>query len=93
VSLKEAWADGPECYLGIAAPGFPNLFMVNGPSSVSVLSNMIMTLEQHVDWIADCIEAMRKQGRDAIEAREDATHEWAEHTEDGRQPHALSQGE
>jgi cation diffusion facilitator CzcD-associated flavoprotein CzcO len=81
ISLKQAWQDGPECYLGIAAPGFPNLFMVNGPSSVSVLSNMILTLEHHVDWIADCIEAMRKQGRDTIEAREDATHEWAEHTE------------
>jgi cation diffusion facilitator CzcD-associated flavoprotein CzcO len=81
VSLTEAWADGPECYLGIAAPGFPNLFMVNGPSSVSVLSNMIMTLEHHVDWVADCIEAMRREGRDTIEAREDATHEWAEHTE------------
>jgi len=81
ISLKQAWQDGPECYLGIAAPGFPNLFMVNGPSSVSVLSNMIMTLEHHVDWIADCIETMRKDGRDTIEAREDATHEWAAHTE------------
>ena len=80
-SLKQAWQDGPECYLGIAAPGFPNLFMVNGPSSVSVLSNMILTLEHHIDWIADCIEAMRGKGRDTIEARDDATHEWAAHTE------------
>ena len=80
-SLKQAWQDGPECYLGIAAPGFPNLFMVNGPSSVSVLSNMILTLEHHVDWIADCIEAMRGKGRDTIEARDDATYDWAAHTE------------
>ncbi|MCB2047967.1 MAG: NAD(P)/FAD-dependent oxidoreductase [Novosphingobium sp.] len=80
-SLKSAWHDGPECYLGIAAPGFPNLFMVNGPSSVSVLSNMILTLEHHVDWIADCISYMRDNGYDRLEAREDATHEWAAHTE------------
>ena len=80
-SLTEAWQDGPECYLGIAAPGFPNLFMVNGPSSVSVLSNMILTLEHHVDWVADCIEYMRGNGFDRLEARKDATHEWAAHTE------------
>ncbi len=79
-SLKDAWADGPESYLGLAMPGFPNLFTVNGPSSPSVLANMIMTLEQHADWITGCIEYMRDNGYDTIEAREDATHEWAEHS-------------
>jgi cyclohexanone monooxygenase len=80
VPLKQAWADGPESYLGLAAPGFPNLFTVNGPSSPSVLTNMILSLEQHVDWIAGCIDTMRRKGFDTIEARKDATHEWAEHT-------------
>ncbi len=80
-SLKDAWADGAESYLGLAVPGFPNLFTVNGPSSPSVLTNMILSLEQHVDWIADCIAALRERGLDIIEARQDATDEWAQHTE------------
>ncbi len=80
-SLKDAWADGPTSYLGLAVPGFPNMFTVNGPSSVSVLSNMIMTVEHHVDVIADCIEHMRENGFDTIEAQQDATDAWAEHTE------------
>jgi cyclohexanone monooxygenase len=80
VSLEQAWADGVESYLGLAVPGFPNLFTVNGPSSPSVLTNMILSLEQHVDWIADCIAHMQESGTDSIEARQDATHEWAEHT-------------
>jgi len=80
VSLKDAWEDGPESYLGLAVPGFPNLFTVNGPSSPSVLTNMILSLEQHVDWIADCIAFMRQNHFDVIEARREATHDWAEHT-------------
>ena len=80
-SLKDAWAAGPTSYLGLAVPGFPNMFTVNGPSSVSVLSNMIMTVEHHVDLIADCIEYMRQNGFDTIEAQPDATDAWAEHTE------------
>ncbi len=81
VSLKQAWSDGPESYLGLAVPGFPNLFTVNGPSSPSVLTNMILSLEHHVDWIADCIASLRSNGLDTIEARQEATEEWAEHTE------------
>ncbi|MBV1918369.1 MAG: NAD(P)/FAD-dependent oxidoreductase [Sphingomonadaceae bacterium] len=80
VSLSEAWADGPISYLGLAIPGFPNLFTVNGPSSPSVLANMILTLEQHVDWIADCINAMNQQGINIIETDESAAADWAEHT-------------
>ena len=80
-SLKQAWSDGPTSYLGLAVPGFPNMFTVNGPSSVSVLSNMIMTVEHHVDLIAECIEYMRKNGYGTIEAQAEATEEWAAHTE------------
>ena len=79
-ALKDAWADGAESYLGLAMPGFPNLFTVNGPSSPSVLTNMIVSIEQHVDWIATSIESLREQGVGRIEARRDATHAWAEHT-------------
>jgi cyclohexanone monooxygenase len=82
LSLKQAWSEGPESYLGLAMPGFPNLFTVNGPSSPSVLTNMIVSIEQHVDWIANSIESLREKGIDRIEARRDATHAWAEHTEE-----------
>ncbi|HCZ49788.1 MAG TPA: cyclohexanone monooxygenase, partial [Gammaproteobacteria bacterium] len=52
-SLREAWADGPHTYLGLASAGFPNLFLITGPQSPSVFTNMVMSIEQHVDWIAD----------------------------------------
>ncbi len=56
VSLSEYWSEGPKTYLGLGVPGFPNLFVVTGPGSPSVLANMVLGAEQHVDWIADCIE-------------------------------------
>jgi cyclohexanone monooxygenase len=81
LSLRDAWADGAESYLGLAMSGFPNLFTVNGPSSPSVLTNMIVSIEQHVDWIADCITTLDERGIDRIEARPDATQAWAKHTQ------------
>src|SRR5262249_11773902 len=54
-TLKEKWSAGPRTYLGLAVAGFPNLFAITGPGSPSVLSNMIVSIEQHVDWIADCV--------------------------------------
>ena len=57
VKLQDAWVDGPRSYLGIAIHGFPNLFTITGPSSPSVLSNMLVSIEQHVDWVSDCIPA------------------------------------
>src|SRR5439155_19958799 len=54
-TLRETWAEGPRSYLGLAIAGFPNLFTITGPGSPSVLSNMIVSIEQHVDWIADCL--------------------------------------
>lgn len=78
-TLKENWAEGPKTYLGLATSGFPNLFMITGPGSPSVLSNMIPSIEQHVEWIADCIGHAREQGVDRIEATRDAEEQWVAH--------------
>jgi cyclohexanone monooxygenase len=78
-TLNRKWAEGPKTYLGVMSQGFPNLFIITGPGSPSVLSNMIVSIEQHVDWIAECIGYM--QGRDlvAIEAKKDAEDNWVAH--------------
>ena len=59
LTLREKWADGPRTYLGLTVAGFPNLFVVASPGSPSVLSNMVVSIEQHVDWIAEaaCVHA------------------------------------
>ncbi|WP_409305510.1 flavin-containing monooxygenase [Peribacillus sp. SCS-155] len=79
VSLKEKWADGAHTrtYLGIATAGFPNMFMLTGPESPSVLSNMMVSIEQHVEWVSDCINYMRDNGKVVIEANEDAENTWS----------------
>ncbi len=77
--LSEAWAEGPRTYLGLAVSGFPGLFLLNGPGSPSVLSNMVLTSEQQVDWLADALTAGRSRGVAALEATEQAEQEWAEH--------------
>ena len=77
--LRAKWADGPRTYLGLAIAGFPNLFTITGPGSPSVLSNMIVSIEQHVDWITDCIASMRAQGRTTTEPTEDAERRWVSH--------------
>lgn len=82
VLLREKWAEGPRTYLGLAVSGFPNLFTVTGPSSPSVLSNMIVSIEQHVEWITDCIVALRERGLDTIEATIEAEDDWAAHVEE-----------
>ncbi|MDE2005437.1 MAG: cyclohexanone monooxygenase, partial [Rhodospirillales bacterium] len=74
--LAEKWRDGPRSYLGLAIAGFPNLFLITGPGSPSVLSNMMVSIEQHVDWIADCLAAHRSGMIEAIEAAEE---EWVRH--------------
>jgi cyclohexanone monooxygenase len=78
-TLKEKWDDGPRTYLGLMVAGFPNLFIVTGPGSPSVLSNMIVSIEQHVDWISDCIVAMGQRQMDAIEATQAAEDGWVAH--------------
>ena len=67
-TLQDKWAEGPRTYLGLAVAGFPNLFAITGPGSPSVLSNMIVSIEQHVDWIADCLAYLRERHRTRIEA-------------------------
>ena len=62
LTLREKWSDGPRTYLGLAIAGFPNLFIITGPGSPSVLTNMIVSIEQHVDWIADLLVAMGERG-------------------------------
>lgn len=78
--LTDAWAAGPSTYLGLGVSGFPNLFTVTGPLSPSVLANMPTAIEQHVDWIADCIVHMREHGLATIEATDTAQEAWREQT-------------
>jgi cyclohexanone monooxygenase len=77
--LNQKWAEGPKTYLGLMSAGFPNLFLITGPGSPSVLSNMIVSIEQHVDWIADGLVHMRKQGLATMEADGDAEEKWVAH--------------
>jgi len=79
VVLKEKWIDGPRTYLGIAVAGFPNMFAITGPGSPSVLSNMLVSIEQHVDWTVDCIAYLRDHGLDCIEPTMAAEDNWVEH--------------
>src|SRR5690606_35702344 len=60
--LRDKWAAGPRTYLGLATAGFPNLFMITGPQSPSVMTNMMVSIEQHVDWIADCLAHVQAAG-------------------------------
>lgn len=78
-TLNDAWQAGPRTYLGLQVAGFPNLFMITGPGSPSVLSNMIVSIEQHVDWIADCISHMQSHQLGSIEATADAESSWVAH--------------
>ncbi|TDC91504.1 NAD(P)/FAD-dependent oxidoreductase [Saccharopolyspora aridisoli] len=79
IGLQEKWADGPSSYLGVTANGFPNLFMITGPQSPSVLTNMPVAIEQHVDWITDCLRYLRDRGLDTIEPLPAAEQDWVDH--------------
>ncbi|MFF4776752.1 flavin-containing monooxygenase [Microtetraspora fusca] len=81
-SLREKWAEGPRTYLGIGTAGFPNLFTVTGPGSPSVLSNMVVSIEQHVEWIADCVAFLRRRGFASIDATVEAEDAWVEHVKE-----------
>jgi cyclohexanone monooxygenase len=75
-TLRDAWAEGPKAYLGLAVAGLPNLFIITGPGSPSVLSNMINSIEQHVEWIIDCLDHMRAEGLTRIAADGEAQEVW-----------------
>jgi cation diffusion facilitator CzcD-associated flavoprotein CzcO len=76
VALKDVWEAGPRNYLGLQIAGFPNLFTITGPGSPSVLCNMPVAIEQHVDWISNCIAHMRDNGLERIEAQPEAVDKW-----------------
>jgi len=78
-TLTQKWAEGPRTYLGLMSEGFPNLFIITGPGSPSVLSNMIVSIEQHVDWITDAIAWMGDRGLEAMEAGREAEDQWVAH--------------
>jgi cyclohexanone monooxygenase len=82
VRLSDAWTAGPRTYLGLQVAGFPNLFTITGPGSPSVLTNMVVSIEQHVDWITDCIEYMLEHGFQTIECTVEAQDEWVSHVND-----------
>ena len=79
LTLREKWAEGPKTYLGLQVAGFPNMFMITGPGSPSVLSNMPVSIEQHIDFIADFITWMRQRGIQTAEADPQAEEDWVAH--------------
>ena len=78
-TLKDAWSEGPQTYLGLTVAGFPNLFTITGPGSPSVIGNVITNCEYHVDWIAECVTHMRRYGLATIEPDEEAQVAWGRH--------------
>ena len=80
-TLKVKWAAGPRSYLGLMSAGFPNLFVITGPGSPSVLVNMVIGIEQHVDWIADCLAHLREHGFSRIDADAAAEQRWGAHVD------------
>jgi len=80
--LAAKWEDGPKTYLGLMTRGFPNFFTITGPGSPSVLSNMVVAIEQHVDWIAACLTHMRERSLTTIEPTQSAESGWVQHVND-----------
>jgi len=79
LTIQEKWSAGPRTYLGLTVPGFPNMFTISGPGSPSVLTNMIISIEQHVEWISDCIEWLDSRDASTIEAEISSEEEWVNH--------------
>jgi len=79
LTMEEKWRAGPLTYLGLMTAGFPNLFMVTGPGSPSVLSNVVVSIEQHVEWISDCIQHLTSNSYEQIEATQAAENNWVAH--------------
>ncbi|QRX81056.1 NAD(P)/FAD-dependent oxidoreductase [Glaciimonas sp. PAMC28666] len=79
LALKDKWVEGPRTYLGLMTAGFPNLFFITGPGSPSILTNVVVAIEQHVDWIAKCIASMQEHKRGVAEADASAENDWVAH--------------
>jgi cation diffusion facilitator CzcD-associated flavoprotein CzcO len=88
--LKEKWQAGPRNYLGLSIESFPNLFTITGPGSPSVFTNMLPSIEQHVDWITECLCHMRKNGVALIEPRREAEDHWVTHVNEVAAAHLRS---
>jgi len=82
LALRDKWANGPQTYLGLTTVGFPNLFFITGPGSPSVLTNMFVSIEQHADWVLDCLGHLSACGFDVIEPTEMAEAGWTQHVND-----------
>jgi cyclohexanone monooxygenase len=79
ITLKDQWREGPATYLGMLVAGFPNLFIMTGPGSPSVLSNMVVSIEQHVEWASNCIADLRRQQLRTIEVTPQTQDQWMAH--------------
>jgi cyclohexanone monooxygenase len=89
--IKDHWAEGPRTYLGLMVAGFPNMFTITGPGSPSVLTNMINSIEQHVEWITDCLSYLGAHQQTRLEASAEAEAEWCEHVRAAVTPTMLPQ--
>jgi cyclohexanone monooxygenase len=86
VSIRDAWKEGPQTYLGLCTAGFPNLFVVTGPGSPSVLANMVLCIEHHIEWITQCLVFMRENSVSLIEPELEAQQNWVRHVDDLARP-------
>ena len=91
-TLRERWGNGPRTYLGLATSGFPNLFMLTGPGSPSVLGNVVVAIEQHVEWVTDLLRYAQRAGVELAEARRDAEDGWVEHVNELGRRSIISTG-
>ena len=81
-TFKQLWQSGPTSYLGLMTAGFPNLFTITGPGSPSILTNVIVSIEQHVEWIADCLAHMDRHGHTRIDPQQAAQDQWVQHVQE-----------
>ena len=81
-ALKEKWHAGPRTYLGLMSEAFPNLYMITGPGSPSVKSNMLTSIEQHVDWVTDSLVHMRDRNLELMEPTQSAEDDWVDHVQE-----------
>jgi cyclohexanone monooxygenase len=95
VALKDKWANGSniQTYLGLATAGFPNFFMITGPQSPALLSNNVISIEQHVEWITECIRYLRTNKLESIESNVEAEEAWSKHCKEVADATLFAQGE
>ena len=82
LALAEHWVAGPLTYLGIGIAEFPNMFLVAGPGSPSLLGNVIVSIEQHMEWIADLLDRMRADSSTSVVPTSEAEQQWVQQVND-----------